>query len=63
MKTMTAIVRFDYFDECDGRFRKTDVEHIEFSTVDGLMDEIESRRKKADQKVRRMEYVIIEVVE
>lgn len=63
MKTMTAIVRFDYFDECDGRFCKTDVEHIKFSTVDGLMDEIESRRKKADRKVRRMEYVIIEVVE
>lgn len=63
MKTMTAIVRFDYFDECDGRFRKTDVEHIEFSSVDGLMDEIEVRRKEANRKVRRMEYVIIEVVE
>lgn len=63
MQTMTAIVRFDYFDESDGRFRKTDVEHIKFNSIDGLMDVIEEHREKASRKVRTMEYTIIEVVE
>lgn len=58
---MIAKMRYDMFDECDGRFRESVYEDVEFDDLEELHERASHVVKDANRRVMQCEWCVVEV--
>lgn len=56
---MVAKMRYDLFDDCDGRFRKSVYEDVEFNSVEELQERAGEFVRDANRRVMQCEWYVM----